>query len=104
MTDTTWTSTIVNEDGTTEQRTFTGPRLTLEKLAEVTAPGFDIDQVEVGDALAVTKDHRTRQMTVLSVADDSDYAPYILAKDAQGTVVGFDRISLRYGIVTVEWA
>jgi hypothetical protein len=55
--------------------------------------------VAVGDTVTVTKDHLTRTMTVLGVDSEGDYGPYVLARDVAGDIVGFDPMSVRYGIV-----
>lgn len=64
---------------------------------------FDVEAVEVGDTLTVTKDHVTRTMEVFRVEADGALGQYILCKEGE-TVIGFDRASIAYGIVTVEWA
>lgn len=106
MTDTSYTSRTINEDGTVDERTFTGPTLTLDKLAEATAPEavtsgdpvLDLLMaLEIGDVITVTKDHTKRTVTVTSIMD-ADTSPYILAADHLGPI-GFDRATISHGIV-----
>jgi hypothetical protein len=67
------------------------------------APAFDVEAVEVGDTLRVTKDHITHTVQVFRTEPDEGLGQYILCRDGE-TVIGFDRTSIAYGIVTVDWA